>query len=137
MKIDATPNNNVLKSQIQKKREQYTDVLRELLVKSAQGEEALQHEIAQNFIRLGCQVESISSKPNRFVLDADFASAEDAPEPDRVSVVAVQPGTGEGRSLLAFAHPDAEPVTDTSQWQHDPFAGEIENGPHVWLGNRR
>ena len=128
MTIDATSYNNDLETLIQTKREQYTDLLRELLAKSAESEEALQHEIAQNFIRLGCQVESISSKPNRFVLDADFASAEDAPEPDRVSVVAVQPGTGEGRSLLAFAHPDAEPVTDTSQWQHDPFAGEIENG---------
>ena len=45
-----------------------------------------------------------------------------------MSVVGVQAGTGEGRSLLVFAHPDSEPVTDTTQWQHDPFAGEIDNG---------
>ena len=128
MTIDATPQSNDVKAHIQMKREEYVDVLRELLAKSAESEEALQHEIAQHFMRLGCQVESISSEPNRFVLDSDFAPAGSVPEPDRVSVVAVQPGAGEGRSLLAFAHPDSEPVTDTSQWQHDPFAGEIENG---------
>ena len=128
MTIDSTPQSNDVKAHIQTKREQYVDVLRELLAKSAESEEALQHEIAQHFMRLGCQVESISSEPNRFVLDSDFAPAGSVPEPDRVSVVAVQPGAGEGRSLLAFAHPDSEPVTDTSQWQHDPFAGEIENG---------
>ena len=128
MTIDATPKNNDLKTLIQRKREQYTDVLRELLAKSAESEEALQHEIAQHFMRLGCQVESISSTPNRFALKSDFAPAGPVPEADRVSVVAVQPGTGEGRSLLAFAHPDSEPVTDTSQWKHDAFAGAIENG---------
>ena len=128
MKIDATPNNNDLKAQIQAKRDQYIDVLRELLAKSAEGEEALQHEIEQHFTRLGCQVESISSKPNHYVLNSDFAMVRSVQEADRVSVVGVQPGKGEGRSLLVFAHPDSEPVTDTSQWQHDPFAGAIENG---------
>ena len=43
-------------------------------------------------------------------------------------MVAVLPGAGGGRSLLAFAHPDSEPVADTDQWRHDPFAGEIEDG---------
>ena len=128
MKIDATPNNNDLKAQIQAKRDQYIDVLRELLAKSAEGEEALQHEIEQHFTRLGCQVESISSKPNHYVLNSDFAMVRSVQEADRVSVVGVQPGKGEGRSLLVFAHPDSEPVSDTSQWQHDPFAGAIENG---------
>ena len=123
----AAPHNNELRTLIQTKRDQYTDVLRKLLAKSAEGEEALQHEIAQHFMRLGCQVESIASTPNRFVLESDFAPPGPVPEADRVSVVAVQPGTGEGRSLLAFAHPDSEPVTDTSSWQHDPFSGTIED----------
>ena len=128
MLVDATPQDNALKTLILTKREQYTDVLRELLASSAEGEEALQHEIAQHFMRLGCQVESISSKPNRFVLNSDFSTARSMQGADRVSVVGVQPGIGEGRSLLVFAHPDSEPVTDTAKWQHDPFAGEIENG---------
>ena len=128
MSLRAPSNNSNLNALIQIKREQYVDVLRELLAKSAENEEALQLEIAQRFAGLGCQVESISSEPNRFVLASDFAPPGNVPEPDRVSVVASQPGTGEGRSLLVFAHPDGEPVTDTSRWQHDPFAGTIKNG---------
>lgn len=37
-------------------------------------------------------------------------------------------GTGSGRSLLLYAHPDSEPVSGTESWQHDPFAAEVENG---------
>ncbi len=128
MTSDASPHTPKLKSLIAGKRQEYLAVLRELLAASADGEQALQRAIAQRFEGLGCQVESISSRPNRFVLPADFAAPSAVPEPERVSVVAVLPGTGGGRSLLAFAHPDSEPVADTEQWRHDPFAGEIEDG---------
>ena len=122
-----------LNAVIQTKRDAYIEVLRELLAASADGEEALQLAIAGRFSRLGCEVESIKSAPNRFVLDSDFAPPADLPEADRVSVVAAQQGAGDGRSLLIFAHPDSEPVTDTSQWRHDPFAGAIENDRmHGW-----
>ncbi len=122
------PNGSNLHTLIQAKREHYVDVLRELLAKSAESEEALQDEIAGRFARLGCQVETISSAPNRFVLASDFAPPADPPEAERVSVVAVQPGAGDGRSLFVFAHPEGEPVADTDTWQHDPFAGAIEDG---------
>ena len=124
--IQSTDSN--LHTLIQSKREYYVGMLRELLVKSAEGEEALQHEIDGCFTRLGCQVETISSKPNRFALATDFAPPGDAPEPERVSVVAVSPGAGDGRSLFVFAHPEGEPVAGTDTWRHDPFAGTIENG---------
>ena len=126
--MTSQPRTLSLKALIAGKRQEYLAVLRELLAASADGEEALQRAIAQRFEGLGCQVESISSRPNRFVLPADFAAPSAVPETERVSVVAVLPGTGGGRSLLAFAHPDSEPVADTDQWQHDPFAGEIEDG---------
>ena len=61
MTVDATPNNNDLATLIQTKRGKYLDVLRELLAKSAEGEEALQHEIAGHFKRLGCQVETFQA----------------------------------------------------------------------------
>lgn len=128
MTADANAQTGKLKSLVAAKREEYTAALRELLAESAAGEEALQLAVAQRFKQLGCDVERIASRPNRFVLAADFgADAADA-QPERVSVVAVLPGTGGGRNLLAFAHPDSEPVADTDKWRHDPFAGEIENG---------
>ena len=102
MTIDAASKNGDLEMHIQTNREKYIDLLRELLAKSAESEEALQEEIAKHLTRLGCEVESISSEPNRFVLESDFAPAGDVPEPDRVSVVGVRLGTGGGRSLLAF-----------------------------------
>lgn len=128
MTADASPDSHNLKSRIAGKRHQYIAVLQELLAASADGEEALQRAVAQRFERLGCQVDSISSRPNRFVLPTDFGAASAEAEPERVSVVAVLPGTGGGRSLLAFAHPDSEPVAGTDQWRHDPFAGQIEDG---------
>ena len=128
MTADGNPRNQSLKSLIAAERPAYIETLRELLAESADGEAALQRAVAQRFEDLGCQVESVSSAPNRFVLADDFGAASDEPQPERVSVVAVLPGTGGGRSLLAFAHPDSEPVAGTEQWRHDPFAGETENG---------
>ena len=128
MATDAPSKTANLNAVIGTKRQQYIDLLRALLVKSAESEEALQQEVARQFENLGCQAQSISSRPNRFVLDADFGLPGSVPEAERVSVVAVQPGSGDGRGLLVFAHPDGEPVTDTQNWKHDPFAGEIENG---------
>ena len=128
MTSDASPHTHNLKSLIVTKRQEYLAALRELLAASADGEEALQRAIAQRFERLGCDVESISSRPNRFVLAADFGADGAEAQPERVSVVAVLPGAGGGRSLLAYAHPDSEPVADTDQWRHDPFAGEIDDG---------
>ncbi|MYD11466.1 MAG: M20/M25/M40 family metallo-hydrolase [Chloroflexi bacterium] len=128
MTADTSAQTEELKSLVAGKRAEYTAALRELLAESAAGEEALQRAVAQRFERLGCEVESIASRPNRFVLAADFGADAAEEQPERASVVAVLPGTGGGRSLLAFAHPDSEPVADTERWRHDPFAGEIEDG---------
>ena len=128
MTADASAQTEELKSLIAGKRQAYIAALRELLAESAAGEEALQDAVAQRFERLGCEVERIASRPNRFVLAADFGADAAEAQPERVSVVAVLPGTGGGRSLLAFAHPDSEPVAGTEKWRHDPFAGEIEDG---------
>ena len=127
MTSEASLRNPSLQALIATKRDAYIAWLRDLLAASADGEEALQRAIAQRFEGLGCQVESIASAPNRFALAADFGAEDAEPQPERVSVVALLPGAGGGRSLLAFAHPDSEPVADTEQWTHEPFAGEIED----------
>lgn len=129
----ASANGIDLHALIAGKRNRYIDLLRTLLVTSAEGEQALQEEIAQQFKRLGCQVERIVSRPNRFVLETDFAQDGAVDKQERVSVVAVDPGAGGGRSLFLFAHPDGEPVADTHRWRHDPFAGAIDGDRmHGW-----
>ena len=128
MTTGATSSDSDLRALIQSRRGAYIDMLRALLAVSAGGEEALQAEVARQFAELGCQVESIRSRPNQFQLEADFGAEDASQAAERVSVVALRPGRGDGRDLLLFAHPDSEPVTDASDWQHDPFAGDIEGG---------
>ena len=128
MTTDDAAKNSHLSSLIQSHRQRYIEMLRALLVKSAEGEEALQRDIAARFASLGCQVESIASAPNRFALEADFAPPAATREAERTSVAAVRPGTGGGRDLLVFAHPDGEPVAGADQWRHHPFAGSVDQG---------
>ena len=127
MTTNASANNNHLNALIQSNRQRYVEMLRALVAKSAEGEAALQRDIAARFASLGCQVESIPSAPNRFALESDFGSPGTA-EAGRVSVAAVKPGSGGGRDLLVFAHPDGEPVAGTEKWHYDPFAGSVDQG---------
>lgn len=128
MTRDASSKSKDLHALIQAKRQPYIEALRAVLAKSAEGEAALQRDIAERFRQLGCQVESIASQPNRFALEADFGQQAPVPEAERPSVVAVRQGSGGGRDLLVFAHPDGEPVTGTDLWRHDPFVGSVEQG---------
>mgnify|MGYP003704821785 CR=1 FL=1 len=42
-------------------------------------------------------------------------------------------GSGGGRSLILFAHPDGEPLAGLDRWRHDPFGGTIADGRlHGW-----
>jgi len=45
--------------------------------------------------------------------------------------VATWQGTGGGRSIALNGHVDVVPTGDTSQWQHDPWAGAVKDGK-VW-----
>lgn len=60
------------------------------------------------------------------------ASVERWQEPPRYPVVAGKlAGSGNGRSVAFNGHIDVVPVGDTSDWQHDPWAGEIADG-RLW-----
>ena len=50
--------------------------------------------------------------------------------PERANLVARLPGTGGGPSLLLLSHTDTV-VADPSEWQVDPWSGELRNG-EVW-----
>ena len=50
--------------------------------------------------------------------------------PERASLVARIPGTGDGKRLLLLGHTDTV-LADPDEWSVDPWSGEIRDG-HVW-----
>lgn len=108
----------------------YVEIIRSLIRAVPQGEPALQALVASQMRALGCGTETIEHTPQ--ALDparAFFANGQrDQAVEMRTTVAGHLAGPAQGRSLLFFAHPDGEPVHNTSQWRHDPFAAEIENG---------
>lgn len=50
--------------------------------------------------------------------------------PERANLVARIPGSGDGPSLLLLSHTDVV-LADASEWQRDPFGGELVDG-EVW-----
>jgi acetylornithine deacetylase/succinyl-diaminopimelate desuccinylase-like protein len=53
-----------------------------------------------------------------------------AKAPDRANLVARIPGRGDGPSLLLLSHTDTV-VADPSEWQVDPWSGELRDG-EIW-----
>ncbi|SNS50854.1 M20 family metallopeptidase [Tropicimonas sediminicola] len=102
--------------------------LRELIAAQPRGEHAVQQVIGARLAQAGCKVSRHHYDPASVPMKGEFA-ADSSRNPEQRSAVV---GTLEGRddlpSLLIFAHPDGEPVTDADQWTHDAFAGEIDGG---------
>ena len=82
---------------------------------------------------LGVDVERVAH-------DADVLRGLAAAQPPfsdvagRHSVVARIPGRGGGRSLVFNSHLDGVPAGDASSWEHDPFAGHVDEGNNVIHG---
>lgn len=109
------------------------DLLRELIAQQRDGEDAVQARFAAACVAAGADVTRHRYLPSDVKPREEFASGQViAPEP-REAVVAHLKGTGGGRSLLVFAHPDGERFEPAHGWRHDPFAGIVENGRiHGW-----
>ncbi|MGK7862021.1 M20 family metallopeptidase [Falsiroseomonas sp. E2-1-a4] len=107
--------------------------LRDLIRLQAGGEEAVQARVASAFEDLGCIVETRRYQPASIVLREEFASETAMATEERAAVIARFPGSGGGRSVIFFAHPDGEAFQPNHGWLHDPMAGEIDNGRiHGW-----
>jgi acetylornithine deacetylase len=109
------------------------DLLRALIRLQEAGEEAVQARWAEAAAAAGCAVERRRYRPAEVMLRDEFADAAAMDGEEREAVVARLPGTGGGRSLLFFAHPDGEPFVRDHGWTHDPFAGDVAAGRiHGW-----
>jgi acetylornithine deacetylase len=115
---------------IDRNRAAHVEFLQSLIRAQPQGEEAVQALVAARFEELGLEVETLRLLPTKLSLDLEFAAEETIELTERVSVMGRLPGTGSGRSMLFFGHPDPEPMTEESMegWQRDPFAAEVDGG---------
>jgi acetylornithine deacetylase len=108
-------------------RDSYVALLRDLVRATQDGEASVQQVVTDRLRALGCEVETLPYFPQELSTDQQFADESAMDTAQRMSLVGHHPGQMDARSLLFFAHPDSEPV-ETSDWVHDPFAGEIEDG---------
>lgn len=108
-------------------------LLRALIRLQAEGEAAVQARFAAACAELGCQVERRRYRPAEIRLKEEFATEAAMATEEREAVLARLPGTGGGRSVIFFAHPDGEAFQPEHGWRHDPLAGEIAAGRiHGW-----
>lgn len=111
-------------------REGHLAFLQSLVQAQDEGEAAVQALVAERFRELGMEVETLRLVPIQLSPDLEFAAEESMDRSPRISVVGLLPGEGNGRSLLFFAHPDPEAMTEASlaPWTHDPFQGDVDGG---------
>jgi acetylornithine deacetylase len=111
-------------------RDSHVAFLQKLIRAQPDGEEAVQALMAARFRELGLEVETLSLLPSTLSLDLEFAAEESIDMRERISVVGRLRGTGAGRSMLFFGHPDPVQITEESvaTWERDPFAGEVDDG---------
>jgi acetylornithine deacetylase len=110
---------------VSERQETFIQLLRSLVQTTPDGEEAVQQLVRSRLEALGCDVTLLLHHPQQLPPHLEFAPANVDQTETRTSLVGHYRGTGDGRSLLLFAHPDSEPVHGLDRWEHDPFAAEI------------
>lgn len=115
--------------------EDAVELLRALTRCQPEGEAAVQSMVRDRLAAIGGEVRILRYRPSDVPVVDEFASAQAADDGERESVVAEFPAApgAAGRSLLLFAHPDAEPTTTAADWTVPPFAGaEFDGRIHGW-----
>jgi acetylornithine deacetylase len=108
--------------------------LQELIRLGREGEAAVQARVADALAAIGCSVETVEYDPAAVTLKDEFATGQTLQPGQRRAVIGRLAGSGDGRSLILFAHPDGEPHGDLSRWSVDPFAGVIRDGRITGFG---
>ncbi|MES2710247.1 MAG: M20/M25/M40 family metallo-hydrolase [Pseudomonadota bacterium] len=102
--------------------------LQALIRLQPQGEDAVQAHVASAFAALGCTVDTLRYRPGDVPMREEFAADNAIATEERAAIIARFAGTGGGRSLIFFAHPDGEPVQGLERWTQPPFEGAIADG---------
>ncbi len=118
----------MLATEIDRRRDAIITFLQDLVRASQRGESSVQQIVVDKARTLGCTVETVRYQPGDVPMMEEFAGNAAIDRTERESVVARLTGTGHGRSIIFFAHPDSERVIGTESWRRDPFAASIENG---------
>jgi acetylornithine deacetylase len=115
-------------AQIDTDRDEIVTFVQSLIKLQPAGEETVQAAVAERMRVAGAKIEALTYEPSTVPMIDEFASGTNVSVGERASIVGTFTGAKAGRSLILFAHPDGEPIGDTSNWDRDPFAGVIENG---------
>ena len=90
------------------------------------GEDAIQALVAGQAGTAGA-VETVRYRPGTVPMRHEFADPAAMDPGERSAVLVRRPGSGGGRSLILFAHPDSEPPS-AQGWTHDPFEPALRGG---------
>jgi len=104
------------------------DVLRRLIAAQASGESAVQAVVEDALTACGASVRRMRYEPSEVPLTGEFAARDVVASGERLTLLGTRAGSGGGRSLILFAHPDSEPVAGLERWTREPFAGTISEG---------
>ena len=102
--------------------------LRNLIAAQKGGEDAVQALISERLQASGCKVEVRPYDPALVPVIGEFAGGRAQTAGTRSNVIGTLNGDPSRRSLMMFAHPDSEPMSDVANWKNDPFAGAIGDG---------
>ncbi len=112
--------------EIDNNKDEHIAFLQELIVAQKDGEEAVQSLVAKRFKELGCTTEVLSVLPSSITMEHEFAAVEAIHDVEQITVVGTYPGSGNGKSLLMYGHPDPVPNPQTDEWTRVPYGAVIE-----------
>jgi len=121
-------NKTELLNQTDASQDQIISFLGDMVRAQKEGEAAIQALVSKRMATIGCQIEDLTYDPVGMMLKDEFADEQAINAGERVSVIGRYPSSEGGQSLIIFAHPDGEPISNTEGWKHDPFAAEIDAG---------
>ncbi|MFM1651469.1 peptidase [Brevibacillus sp. B_LB10_24] len=118
-----------IKERIKKEQSEATALLQEWVREaSVQGaEKSIQEKISSYLADMGLQVDLWIMEGEELTRHPYFVSPRSTFE-ESPNVVGVWKGSGGGRSMILNGHVDVVPAGDRTQWDHDPFSGEIIDG---------